>query len=178
MYAEILEELSSDPKGPLMRTGIGKASFTGEEDGRPVPLNPQVPAYLRGMPPVFVLDATNKMRERSDRNLGNNIAASLREQIQDAYTQLCNSIEAVALPMPNRLVQPMESWPTQVPILLRTGKGARSRRSEPHLHLRGNAQSARNAKRASSPFSARSKAATPPTLKKSAATSSANSPST
>src|SRR5207247_1378559 len=50
------------------------------------------------------------------------ISLLVRSQVEGFYNQICNSYEAVNLIMPNRIVQAQESWPTMIPMLLKTGK--------------------------------------------------------
>lgn len=123
LEGEILEELSPNPQGALMRTGIGGFNVRAEEDGRQVRFDPEVPPYLRAIPPQFVVDATNKFRSRVDRSLGNTkMSPLLREAVEDNYAQLCNAIEAVNVPMPNRMMRPTDFWMTEVPMMIQTGK--------------------------------------------------------
>jgi S1-C subfamily serine protease len=120
--ASILEVLSPDPKGAAISASIGSFNVSAEEDARRILLNPQVPMIMKQIPPLFTVDATNKIRTRVDRNLNPKMDLLLRNQVEDTYTQLCNSLEAVTLPMPNRLFQPKEQWSSEVPMMLRAGK--------------------------------------------------------
>ncbi|MBI1830650.1 MAG: trypsin-like peptidase domain-containing protein, partial [Planctomycetes bacterium] len=155
LEGEVLESLSPDPKGALIRTAIGAFNVRAEEDGRNVAFDPEVPPYLRAIPPVFVVDGTNKLRARSDRSLGNTkMSPLLRAQVEANYAQLCNAIEAVNVPMPNRMLRPTDRWIVEVPMLLETGKKpevadlvlnciyegvrARKQRSEAVITLAGN----------------------------------------
>jgi predicted Zn finger-like uncharacterized protein len=120
--ASILEVLSPDPKGAAISASIGTFNVSAEEDGRRILFNPQVSMIMKQIPPLFVVDATNKIRTRSDRGLNPKLQPLLLQQVQDTYTQLCNSLEAVTLPMPNRPFQPKQQWNSEVPMMLRAGK--------------------------------------------------------
>ena len=120
--ASILEVLSPDPKGAAISASIGSFNVSSEEDGRRILLNPQVLMIMRQIPPRFIIDETNKIRTRTDRNLNPKMQPLLRDQVQNTYTQLCNSLEAVTLPMPNRQFQPKQQWSSEVPMMLRSGK--------------------------------------------------------
>ncbi|MBI3822797.1 MAG: trypsin-like peptidase domain-containing protein, partial [Planctomycetes bacterium] len=123
LEGEILESLSFHQKCAFIKTGIGGFNVRAEEDGRAIPLNPEIPPYLRAIPPQFILDETNKLRGRLDRSLGKTkMSPILREQVEDYYSQLCNALEAVNIPMPNRVIRPLESFPTQLPMMLESGK--------------------------------------------------------
>ncbi|MBI2805716.1 MAG: trypsin-like peptidase domain-containing protein [Planctomycetes bacterium] len=124
LQATMLEDLYPHARGARMVTGVGNLNLSAEEDGRPLRVDPEVTARLRVIPPVFVVDGTNKLRERADTNLNPALPFDLREDIKDKYSQMCNALEAVNMPMPNRLVQPNERWPTQIPMLVRTAKKA------------------------------------------------------
>lgn len=120
--ASILEVLSPDPRGAAFSASIGAFDVSSERDGGRILLDQQVPMIMRQIPPLFIIDATNKIRFRIDRSLNPKMQPLLREQVQDTYTQLCNSLEAVTLPMPNRQFQPKEQWNSEVPMMLRSGK--------------------------------------------------------
>jgi len=120
--ADVLESLSPDAKGARMRTAIGGMSINVDVNGRVLPRNPTVPPILRAIPPVFIVDGTNKLRVRSDKNLNPSMPAVQRAETQACYWQLCNALESVTMPMPNRMLQPMDTWQTEIPMLLRTGQ--------------------------------------------------------
>jgi len=119
---EMLEVLGPDPKGAVVRASFGSVNSRAETDGRIVPRDPQVTAILRQIPPTFVIMPNNRLQARADRNLNNSMPISLRLQVQESYASLCNALEAVTIPMPNRMVQPMETFDVKLPMLLRTGK--------------------------------------------------------
>jgi hypothetical protein len=48
----------------------------------------------------------------------------VREQVRDYLTQICNGNEAATFVIPNRTVQPRETWPVKLPMLLKTGTKA------------------------------------------------------
>ena len=115
--ADILEVLSPDPKGALLRTAFGPTAVSVEAGGK-VRNDAQVNNVLRQMAPAFIIDSTNMLQRRSDRNLPN-LQPFLRQEVIESYAQFCNSIEAVTVPMPNRALQPLETWQTKVPMILR-----------------------------------------------------------
>src|SRR5205823_12595214 len=105
-------------------------------------------------PPLFIIDSTNKIRLRSDRNLNPKLNPVLAAEIKQAYQELCNSVEAVTIPLPNRDIQAGENWMTEVPMMIRAGKNpvivdlalacnlegvrTRNQRSEAVITLTGN----------------------------------------
>lgn len=125
--AEVVEFLSPDPLGALMKTAIGKATVNLDLNGRPIPIDGTLGQRLPQLPPVFVVDGTNKLRQRADTALNPNLPATLRNQIQTSYNQLCNAMECTTLPMPNRTLQPGDSWNTQIPMLQRVSPGIKQK---------------------------------------------------
>ena len=122
LEATILEVLSFDPKGAAISASIGNFKLTAEDDGRPMRIDPQVNTIIRQIPPLFIIDGTNKIRIRSDRNLNPKMNPIVAAEVKAAYQELCNSLEAVTIPLPNRDIQPREPWMTEVPMMLRPGK--------------------------------------------------------
>jgi predicted Zn finger-like uncharacterized protein len=119
---EMLEVLGPDPKGAVLRTSFGNIDIRSEEDGRVLTRDPQMAGMLRQLPPVFVLYPNNRVQARADRNLNSALPVTTRLQIQDSYWSLCNAIEAATIALPNRVVQPLETFNIQIPMMLRAGK--------------------------------------------------------
>src|SRR5439155_22362805 len=116
-----VEGLDPHAQGALVRVGFGRPQLSFEEDGRRAAPPGNVAATLQRIPPTFVVDATNKLRSRTDINLNTKLPLSLREDVADYSDQICNGYEAANMVMPNRQLQPQESWPIQVPMLFKSG---------------------------------------------------------
>ncbi|QVL32474.1 trypsin-like peptidase domain-containing protein [Telmatocola sphagniphila] len=117
----ILESFSPNPKGALVTLGFGAPRLNIEEGGRKARPNPEVANLLQRTPPRFVIDDTNKLRERTEVNLNPRLSADLREAVTEYRTQIYNAYEAATFTLPNRKLSARESWPVKVPLLLKTG---------------------------------------------------------
>src|SRR5262249_50097097 len=60
-----------------------------------------------------------RLRVRSDINLNPKLALLLREQVYSYRTLICNAYESSTFVLPNRKVQPRESWRVELPLLLK-----------------------------------------------------------
>jgi S1-C subfamily serine protease len=120
----LLEVIEPDAFGARVRVGFAKPKLASEEDGRNLPISPDVATLVGHLPPAFIVDNTNKLRQRTDTHLNPKLRVSplVRAQVEGFYNQICNSYEAVNLIMPNRTVQALQSWQTMIPMLLKTGK--------------------------------------------------------
>ena len=56
-------------------------------NGRPLPIDGSLGQRLPQLPPVFVVDGTNKLRQRVDFNLNPSLSPTLRNQIQMSYSR-------------------------------------------------------------------------------------------
>src|SRR5262249_43651711 len=116
---DILESFGPDPKGALVRTGFGAPILLFEDNGIKGTASPQVASIVQRIPPVFVVDDTNKLRMRTDINLNPKLPPVLRAQISQFYLQICNAYEATHFIMPNKKVEPRDAWNVNVPLLLK-----------------------------------------------------------
>ena len=118
---DLLESFSPNPKGTLITVGFGQPDLSIDENGNRVEVPRDVAMVLQRIPPRFVVDETNRLRERGDTNLNPQLAAELRESVADFLSQICNGYESSTFIIPNRKVEPHESWPVKMPMLLKTG---------------------------------------------------------
>lgn len=116
---DILESFGPNPKGALVRTGFGAPILLFEDNGLKGTASPQVASIVQRIPPVFVVDDTNKLRTRTDINLNPQLPQVLREQVSQFYLQICNAYEATHFIMPNKKVEPHDAWNVNVPLLLK-----------------------------------------------------------
>jgi hypothetical protein len=121
--ALLLEVLSPDPKGAMKRLSFGTSMIAIDVDGK-VTNDNQVSFLLRQLAPAYLLDSSNKVQARSDRGLSPKMQPAQRQSVIDTYAQFCTSMEAVTVPMPNRTLQPKETWQTQIPLILSGGARA------------------------------------------------------
>jgi hypothetical protein len=118
---DLLESFSPNPKGMGITVGFGQPDLSIDENGNRVEVPRDVALVLQRIPPRFVVDETNRLRERGDTNLNPQLPAELRESVADFLSQICNGYESSTFIIPNRKVEPHESWPVKMPMLLKTG---------------------------------------------------------
>jgi S1-C subfamily serine protease len=118
---DVLESFEPDAKGTRIRLGFGAPKLTVEEDGKKHPVSPEIAGLLQRVPPSFVIDDTNKMRQRTDINLNPKLPALLREQVGDFLAQVSNGYEASTFILPNRQLAPREAWNVQLPMMMKLG---------------------------------------------------------
>lgn len=119
MAGKVLESLSPDPRGigTFIRLTLADCLFTRERGDKKLDLPPQMPQMLSQFSPTFLVDAGNACKERGKRNF-NVLAPKYRSTVESMYEAVCNSYESTTLPLPNRLVQPRESWPAHMPMFV------------------------------------------------------------
>lgn len=126
--ADLLEVLTPSPKGTAIRVTIGPGKFADEVDGKLQPLEPIHLTRLRALAPNFLIDATGKFRERGTpepKDLKPDLSQKDCETLEMMLNRVCNAFEGVALYMPNRRVEPMETWQAKVPTIM--GKGPKKK---------------------------------------------------
>jgi S1-C subfamily serine protease len=118
---DLLESLSTDPKGMKVKIGFGPPSLTVDDDGKKMSAPPEVVNLLQRIPPSFVVDETNTIQLRTTVNLNPKMSPLVREQVDDYMMQIYNAYDASNYPMPNRQMQPRDSWQLKVPMMIKTG---------------------------------------------------------
>lgn len=119
MEGNVLESLNPDQRGigTAVRLTLANCPFTRETSDKKLVPPPQAQAILRQYSPTFLVDASNACKERGNRNF-NIINPTFREIVENMYETICNTYESTTLPLPNRMVQPLESWPARMPMLV------------------------------------------------------------
>ena len=116
---DFLEAIYAVPKGIAAKLSFGPPVVSYEEDGRKLPMDPAVPDLLRRIPPTFVINPANRMMERGAINLSPKLHPKIREYTNDYFNEICNAYEATTLVMPNRELQPLETWDAVVTMLMK-----------------------------------------------------------
>ncbi len=122
---DLLESFSPNPKGALVTVGFGQPKLNIVENDKSAPAPAEVAALLQRIPPRFVVDESNRLRERADTSLNPRLPPALREGVAEYMTQICNGYESSTFIIPNRKVARGETWPVKLPMLLKTGKKAK-----------------------------------------------------
>ncbi len=117
---DVLESFGPNPKGASIRTAFANVNLRHEEDGAKSIVAPQVVTALQRIPPTFVIDETNKLRERSSTELTARVSPVLREEVNNYVAQFCNTYEAANFVLPNRKMNPRATWVVQQPMLIKT----------------------------------------------------------
>src|SRR5205823_4142338 len=102
---DVLEVMIADPTNFRLRTAYGSnLTMFKDLDGKVIPADKAVMDVMRGGPPVFTLDATGKfLSHKMERGMPVAADTKVRESVMDNYEQMCKSLEAVMVPMPNRM---------------------------------------------------------------------------
>jgi S1-C subfamily serine protease len=117
---QLLESLQPDARGlgTSIRLSPGQLKFSGESGGRTIPRHPLAVDAVQRYSPTFLVDAANALKERGNRDF-KMLPPSYGGEAEDLFERLCNAYEATTLALPNRQVQPLESWGTRSPMLLK-----------------------------------------------------------
>ncbi|HZV04252.1 MAG TPA: trypsin-like peptidase domain-containing protein [Gemmataceae bacterium] len=119
MNGKVLESLSPDQRGigTFIRLTLADCPFTRESGDKKLQAPQPALAALKQFSPTFLVDAVNACKERGKRDF-RVVAETYRDTVENMYETVCNTYEATTLPLPNRTVQPMETWPAQMPMFV------------------------------------------------------------
>jgi hypothetical protein len=119
LEGNVLESFWPDQRGigTAIRLTLGNCPYSRESPILKLVPPPQAQNLLRQYSPTYLVDAINTTKERGNRNF-NILPAQYRELVESMYETVCNTYEATTLPLPNRTLQPLESWPARVPMLV------------------------------------------------------------
>jgi S1-C subfamily serine protease len=116
--AAFLEVLTPSPKGPLVKITIGANKFAEEDNGVLRPIEAQYFTRLSRLSPSFLVDSTGKFLERNTPKLKPEVPQKDKDTLEMLMTRFCNANEEVLIYMPNRQVNPMESWQARLPTIV------------------------------------------------------------
>lgn len=119
MAGKVLESLSPDPRGigTFIRLTLADCPFTHEVGDKKSEPPPMARAVLAQFSPTFLVDTGNACKERGKRNF-NVLPPALKDTLEGMYETACNTYESTTLPLPNRMVNPQESWQTRMPMFV------------------------------------------------------------
>ncbi len=119
MDGNMLESLKPDPRGigTFTRLTLGSCPLTRDANGKLFRSTSQAEVLLSRFSPTFLVDADHTCQERGNRNF-KTVPPLLRDLVESMYETVCNSFEATTLPLPNRTVDPLESWPARLPLFM------------------------------------------------------------
>jgi S1-C subfamily serine protease len=104
-----------------IRTAYADLDIAMQSDGKPliIPDHQRGLGVVRTMPPVFWVDHTNTTTGYVGVSL--NEGNPLRELVDEFNGMMHNPFEATTFRMPNRVVQPMENFPSKSSMMMRSG---------------------------------------------------------
>jgi hypothetical protein len=116
--SEALEVAQKDPQGSLYRLTLGETKFALEVNDKAVVHDSKTEALFKGKFVQFLTKPTGDLVTRGQTSLGASSAPNVRAEFDAKLNQLANCYEMTCFALPGREVQPKESWPAKVPILL------------------------------------------------------------
>jgi hypothetical protein len=121
MQLEALELTQADPRGGQFRLTVGSCTHTREAGGKAVPLNLQAQQLLRNKYFAFTTDGQGGLVQNDHPTLDRVYPAGLRQGFDNLVGEIANGYELTCLAVPNRLVQPRETWSARVPLVFNAG---------------------------------------------------------
>jgi hypothetical protein len=117
---DLLEVVKVEPQHVYQKIGYGPTTrIISEMDGRPLKMHPEAHKMLRAMPPDFIiLPDSGGLKSRVSRLVNPKLPLALRSDFQSSFTQVCSSLEAVMLPIPNLTLQPQGVFTTKIALLV------------------------------------------------------------
>jgi predicted Zn finger-like uncharacterized protein len=106
--------------GTGIRLHLDQPRFSREAGGEVVRATDSVSDHVSLFCPTYLVAGNNSVREFGLPNF-DAVRPENREMILRLFEAVCNSWEATALPFPNRTLQPQETWPAHIPMLVRNG---------------------------------------------------------
>jgi hypothetical protein len=131
MEGGVLESLNPDPRGTSVRLTLGKCPFTRLAGSRSIPAPDAMTQLLSQFSPTFLVDASHACKERRMSNFNAIRSAEDRETVAGMLDTVCNTFESTTVPLPNRTLQPLETWTAQIPMLV----NLRGKRQVQDIHV-------------------------------------------
>jgi predicted Zn finger-like uncharacterized protein len=112
--------LKSGAKVTRIRVGIGPCQFIEDSGGKRVPIEAR---YHKGLcnlspSPSFVVDASGRFQERNQAIVSPKFLPRDKETLEMMQSRIIKTYEESLLYMPNRMVNPLESWQAKFPIIV------------------------------------------------------------
>ena len=116
--ADVLETITPEEKGTGIRLTIGPNEFTNidEFDGKmgKFPLN--LTKRLRDLSPTFLADRTGNLLSRGIPGVNQKLAE--KDDLEFMLGRICNVFEETCLGLPNKMVNPNETWSAKIPKMM------------------------------------------------------------
>jgi tetratricopeptide (TPR) repeat protein len=118
MELEALETCKAHPRGGQFHLFLGAYKFTTEANGKTQPLFPRAQALLRGRNMTFIIDRSGSLLQRTVPVLNPPNPIDLRLDYAELVDQIANTYEMTSLSIPDRELQPKDTWHARVPVFL------------------------------------------------------------
>ncbi len=131
---DAVETAQKESRGGTFRLFTTNARMTIEIDGKTSPESPTVNtlSLFKGKYFTYVTNPTGGLILRNVPGLSGFTAPALRQDFEDFAMDLSNSYEMTLMSVPNREVQPKESWQSRLPFFI-NGSGKRKEVADMHL---------------------------------------------
>ncbi|MSU79200.1 MAG: hypothetical protein EXS16_14055 [Gemmataceae bacterium] len=120
--ADMVELYIPEFSGATLRGAFGNVIARVEVDGKIDPTAGAGIDLFRMIPPTFSIFPNNKLKPQPNRDVTATISPPSRSSVERHYSAIFSSLEAAMIPLPMRVVQPLETFPAQVSYMLRAGK--------------------------------------------------------
>lgn len=119
---EALETVEMQASGAGIRMQLGRCDFTQEVNGRSLTRHPSAHALMQRLPYSCLVTRQGMMLKRGLPGIPSGNSEVIREETEDMAHFFSNAYEMSALPLPDRVLQPLSSWEANMPFMLLTGK--------------------------------------------------------
>jgi S1-C subfamily serine protease len=118
---QALEQAQTDKVGGKCSLTIGSCTETGEFNGKLVPRNPRAQDLMRGKPIAYILKPDGLLFQRVNTHLNQSFSPDVRRDFDELADHIANAYELTCLSVPNREVQPRQTWQARLPVMLGAG---------------------------------------------------------
>jgi S1-C subfamily serine protease len=131
---DVRETVTPDPVGAKIQLAFLNCQAEGDDSGVPLRRNPQALQLLSRLPAGFSTDATGAFKGMVATNLKVK-NPSIDLDLTELYGRACNAYQTTLVSLPNRSLNPRETWNARPRLLLGSGKGRLRRKVALDLDL-------------------------------------------
>ena len=118
VQADILERINTDMNKFSMKTAFGSLNITSDADGPNQPVAKPTLDLVRQSGTTYTVDGTNKVVTRNFYQFDLKLPKEIKDPALKYQFKVLTAQDSGILPMPNRTVQPMESFPINTSMTL------------------------------------------------------------
>ncbi len=113
---DLLEAIMSNPKGgAIIRTGFESPKLAEIRQNKKVTVDADVPELLQKWAPIFVVDATNRIRKRLDVGADVKLQTNKLDDFLNYFGLICFGMQTTNFALPNKEVQARDTWQSRTP---------------------------------------------------------------